>query len=66
LRAIRFALLLNFRLEHKTKTAIFMNWEQINKLTAPKINSEILKLPTKDLREKFKKIIKEKKRLTML
>lgn len=44
IRALRFALILKFRLETKTKIAIKNNFQLINKLTRTKTRKEILKI----------------------
>ena len=54
-RALRFALILNFKLEKKTKEAIKKNFNLIEKLTRTKLEKEVLKIKNKN-----KKIILEK------
>lgn len=65
-RAIRFALLLNFKLESRTLKAINGNYEKIKNISGNKLNSEILKLQNKNSRAKLKKILRVKEYLTLV
>lgn len=65
-RALRFALLLNFSIETSAKKAIKQNFALLNNLTKSKTQKEILKLQNKTLRGKLKKITSgSKKSLTI-
>ncbi len=57
IRALRFCLMLNFKLEQKTKLAIKNNFSLINSLTETKIKKEILKLKNEKQKNILKKVI---------
>lgn len=56
-RALRFALLLNFRLERQTFLAIKNNFFLLDKLTKTRMQNEILKLKNQKLRKRLKETI---------
>ena len=64
LRALRFALTLNFKFEKKTFTALGENLSKIERLSQNKINSEIAKIPNERNKKTFLEFISAKNRLT--
>jgi len=56
-RALRFALVLNFKLESKTKLAIKNNFSEVKNLTKSKIEKEFLKIKNEGQKNILKKVI---------
>jgi tRNA nucleotidyltransferase/poly(A) polymerase len=63
IRALRFALSLNFQLERKTKLAIKNNFKLISYLTKTKLQKEILKIKTPQKRKILEEVINNPKLL---